>query len=66
MEGRLAVEGAESRSGSGLVGPWISNWGWVSTSSFVDMSAVTSARVASAVAVATDWIVLSCDDINST
>ena len=52
--GRLAVEGAESRSGSGLVGPWISNCGWVSTSGFVDISDVVNARLASAVAAATD------------
>ena len=63
---RLAVEGAESRSGSGLVGPWVSNCGWISTSGLVDVSGVTSARLASAVAAATDWIVLSDDDINST
>ena len=66
VEGRLAVEGAESRSGSGLVGPSISNCGWISTSGFVDMSGVVSARLASAVAAATDWMVLSDDDINST
>ena len=65
MEEGLAVEGAESRSGSGLVGPLVSNCGWISTSGFVDMSGVINARLASAVAAATNWVVLSCCGINS-
>jgi len=65
VEEGLAVEGAESRSGSGLVGPSVSNCGWISTSGFVDMSGEVSARLASAVAAATDWVILSCDGINS-
>jgi len=65
VEGRLAVEGAESRSGSNLVGPSVSNCGWISTSGFLDMSGVVNARSASAVAAATGWISLSCCGINS-